>query len=810
IVADAALTLLLTHGNTDKDAVDESTLSTPLPGVRTLDLQASWSAIAKEPTTNLESRIQPSSVAYAIYTSGSTGTPKGVLVNHGSLANLVAWHCHAYEVTPDCRATVMAGEGFDASVWEIWPYLCAGASLYVVSEGVRTSPAELLAFYQASGITHSFVPTALVPAFVQCSRRTTTSLRYLLTGGDKLTRLNASGIDYLIANNYGPTENTVVATHCLLPQTIAAEVPSIGKPIRNCQVYLLDRNRKLVPPGAVGEIHIGGAGLADGYLNRPELTLAQFVENPFGEGKLYRTGDLAKWRSDGNLDFLGRHDNQVQIRGYRVELAEIERVLLSLPSIENCVVLEKQYPGGQGVLAAYYVSSEPLDKAHVKDHLRQHLPEYMLPGVFVALDSMPLNENGKIDLKALPDPRTTDQLINAYVGPRNDHERHLAELWSQYLPGERVGIHDSFFELGGHSLIAIGLVAAINKALSVKVGIGDLFRMPTVAKLAEYLNDQRPDGAIVAVAKRERPAHLPLSFAQQRMWFIDTLEGSVSYHVPIILQSEGPLNAEVLELALREIVNRHEVLRTVYYQNAAGQVYQRVLAPDGWSFNYAGPVEDPRRMDEYLLKQVQQPFDLSSDHGLRAALFTTQAGAHTLVLVVHHIAFDAWSLPLFIRELGANYTAILKGERPAWPSLPFQYVDYAIWQQEANPEAVLHQKLGYWKEKLSHAPPLNLATDFPRPLIARHEGSTISHAVSEELSDQLTALTRRLGVTPFTLLISAFKVFLFKYSGQSDVCVGTPVANRDQAEFNSLIGFFLNTLVIRTDLSGNPSFETLV
>jgi len=667
-----------------------------LPGsspVQIIELDGDWQEIEKEKGSHAKADISPNHLAYVIYTSGSTGRPKGVMIEHQGLANLVGWHNQEYEVREESKATAMAGVGFDAFGWEIWPYLSAGASILIIDDDTRLSAAALWAIFTEKGITHSFISTAMVPEFVDTTRQKAGSIKYLLTGGDKLPGINLGGISYKLVNNYGPTENTVVATSYIV--TEGGKTPPIGKPISNTQIYILSDENELAPVGVTGEITIGGSSLARGYLNNAELTAEKFISDPFDEeagARLYKTGDLGRWLPDGNIEYMGRKDDQVKIRGYRIELGEIESVLNQGGMIKQGVILVKEDTNGNKRLVGYAVPQGTFDRQAIQNYLSTKLPEYMVPATWVEMESLPLTPNGKIDRKALPDPGLTD-MAAGYVAPRNETEAKLAGIWQELLGVERVGIYDNFFELGGHSLLAMRVVSMIREELNVELKIRDLFVYPTIAGLGIYLDEQNQGTSLPAIVAGDRPKYIPLSFSQERLWFIDQLEGSVQYHLPAVLRLQGELKQEVLENTLRAIVNRHEVLRTVILEHD-GQGYQHIIPADSWSL---GVTEEftagETGLTSYAAKLINKPFDLSKDYMLRADLINLDEDDHILVATMHHIASDGWSTSILVKEVIALYEGYAGNGVTDLLELSVQYADYSIWQRQYMQGEVLEEKL---------------------------------------------------------------------------------------------------------------------
>jgi amino acid adenylation domain-containing protein len=570
-----------------------------------------------------------------------------------------------------------------------------------------------------------------------------------------------------------------------------------------------------VPIGVPGELYVGGAGVARGYLNRPELTAERFVEDPFAPGRLYRTGDRVRWMADGTLEYLGRLDEQVKIRGFRIELGEIEARLAEHPEVREAVVLAREDVPGDRRLVAYVVGAVEADA--LRAHLRQSLPEYMVPGAFVALDALPLTANGKLDRKALPAPELASA-EDRYVAPRTPVEEVLAGIWAEVLRLERVGVTESFFDLGGHSLLATRLVSRVRVVFGVELALRALFEGPTVAELAKAVEEMRRAELPVLppVVPIERTGALPLSFAQERLWFIDRLDpGSAVYNVPVAWRLGGSLDEAALERALGEIVRRHESLRTVFREVDGAPV--QVIAPFG---GFALPMEDLSGLSEadreaalgrLAAEEALQPFDLAAGPLIRAALLRLGAEDHVLLLSMHHIVSDGWSTGVLLREISTLYEAYREGRESPLPELAVQYADYAVWQREQLEGEALEQQLAYWRERLAGAPELlELPTDHPRPAMQTYRGETVPVELSIELLERLHALGRSEGATLYMTLLGAFQVLLSKYAGSEDVVVGSPIAGRTRGEVEELIGFFVNTLVLRSDLSGDPSFREVL
>ncbi|MFL9674215.1 amino acid adenylation domain-containing protein [Pseudomonas marginalis] len=752
--------------------------------------------------------VTPGHLAYVIYTSGSTGLPKGVMVEHHTVANLVDWHCNAFDLCAGRHTASVAGFGFDAMAWEVWPALCVGATLHLppAHDGPEDIDA-LLAWWCAQPLDVAFLPTPVAEyAFSQNIEHPT--LRTLLIGGDRLRQFGRAQRFELI-NNYGPTEATVVATS---GKVEAGQALHIGRPIANATVYLLDAQQRPVPLGVAGEVYVGGKGVARGYLNRPELSAERFLHDPFNPGRMYRTGDLARWLPDGNLEYLGRNDDQVKIRGVRIELGEIETQLNLLPSLQEAVVLVRE-----DRLVAYYTESpqfDPLVVGDIRAHLLAHLPDSMVPVAFVKLDALPLTANGKIDRNALPAPDMTAVFSREYAAPQGEIESLLAQIWADVLQVERVGRHDHFFELGGHSLLAMRMVSQIRQRLGVELLLSELFANAELTAVAQVLaqagRSTLPD---ILPANRDEP--VPLSFAQQRLWFLALMEGAnTAYNIPIGLRLRGQLHVQALQRALARIVARHATLRSRFAQHGDEAQVLIVAAEDVLPLQ----VQDLRRhpqpqqaLDALIHGEASAPFDLERGPLLRGRLVVMADEHHVLLLTLHHIVSDGWSMGVLTRELMALYRAFSHGQPDPLPPLAIQYGDFAVWQRLWLSGEVLQRQSHYWQQALAGAPALlSLPTDRPRPARQDYAGSSVEVHLDERLTAGLKALSQRHGCTVYMTLMTAWAALLARLSGQQDVVIGSPVANRTRSEVEGLIGLFVNTLAVRIDTAGGLSTEALL
>ncbi|MEU7730625.1 amino acid adenylation domain-containing protein, partial [Streptomyces sp. NPDC040724] len=767
------------------------------------------------PLTDAE-RAGPLSVAntaYVIYTSGSTGQPKGVAVTHTGFANVAKVVADRLEIDSGSRVLQFASPSFDISVAELCMSLLAGAALVMADPDRLVPGAPLAGTVDAHRVTHAILTPTVLSALPAGSLSSVTSL--MVAGEAASAELVAAwSAGRRIFNGYGPTETTIGATMGEL--TDDGRVP-IGRPVHNTRAYVLDTALRPVPPGVAGELYLAGAGVTRGYLGRPGLTAQRFVACPFGGAgeRMYRTGDLVEWTADGELLFRGRADDQVKVRGFRVELGEIEAALAGHAAVDRAVVIARDGQADGKRILAYVIpaAGRPAPSADdLRGHLGGLLPEHMLPAAFVTLERLPLTPNGKLDRGALPDPESVGAA--GYRAPRTRTETALAELFAEVLGVERVGIDDDFFGLGGHSLSVARLLNRIRSVLGAAVSVRTVFEAATVARLASKVR-ARSSRPVLRPAP-ERPERVPLSYAQRRLKFLDALEPMPTYHHPVVLRIGGPLDVPALTAALRDVVARHESLRTLFVADPGGEAAQVVLDADGLVLDV--PVRDvaPEEVSAAVRRETGRRFDLSAEPPVRASLLRCGADEHVLVLLLHHIAADAESMAPLARDLAAAYSARSRGGAPHWDALPVQYADYALWQRELlgdedDPESLFAVQLAHWRKELTGVPqPLRLPLDRPRPPVASHRGDTVAFALDPVARAAVEELARAHGATVPMVLQSALAVLLHLMGGGDDLTIGSAVAGRTDEGLTDLVGFFVNTWVLRADLSGNPSFANLV
>ncbi|MFG2386696.1 amino acid adenylation domain-containing protein [Streptomyces avermitilis] len=764
----------------------------------------------------------PEHPAYVIYTSGSTGAPKGVVVSHASIVNRLTWMQDRYRLDATDRVLQKTPAGFDVSVWEFfWPLL-NGATLVVARPGGHQDPAYLARLMRAQRITTAhFVPSMLAVFAAEPAAAQLPDLRRLISSGEALPAELAERVGATIGaglhNLYGPTEAAVDVTAWECRTEPGAVSVPIGSPVWNTALYVLDSALRPVPPGVAGELYIAGAQLARGYLHRPALTAGRFVACPFGGAgeRMYRTGDVAAWRADGQLEFLGRADDQVKVRGFRVEPAEIEAALARHDGVGRVVVVPRADASGDTRLLAYVVptGADRPRPAALREFLGGLLPEHLVPAAFVVLDELPLTPNGKLDRRALPAPDHEGRKTGR--GPRSKREETLCRIFADILGLPEVGIDEGFFDLGGHSLMATRLISLVRVTFGVDLAIRDLFTTQTVAGLVRIL-DQADDSRRQPIVRRQRPERVPLSHAQQRLWFLNRLEGSnAAYNLPMAARLTGRLDHRALAAAVADVTVRHETLRTVFPETD-GIPHQLILPPDQARPDFEVSEVDRDGLAAAIAAIAERDFDLRTDLPLRVRVLTVSPTEHVLVLVLHHVAGDGWSLVPLARDLSGAYSDRCAGRAPEWTELPVQYVDYALWQRDLlgrtdNPDSVVSEQVAYWRQALAGIPDeLPLPTDRQRPKTPSYAGGSVDFGYGPELHARINKLAVECNATAFMVVQTALAALLTRLGAGTDIPVGSPIAGRTDEALDDLVGFFVNTLVLRTDTSGDPTFRDII
>ncbi len=809
----------------------ELAASLPESDARLVRLDTEAELIGSESESNPANRVSAEGLAYVMYTSGSTGRPKGICVSHRAVVRLVR-NTNYVNFTPTEVFLQLAPISFDASTFEMWGALLNGARVAVAPAGAE-SLAELGEQLRRHGVTTLWLTAGLFHLMVDERVEELRGVRQLLAGGDVLSpghverALRLGGVGRVI-NGYGPTENTTFT--CCHALREAAEVVGripIGRPIANTEVYVLDERMGVVPVGVAGELYTGGDGLARGYLQRAELTAERFVPHPFAVepgARLYRTGDLVRWHEAGWLEFLGRRDRQVKLRGFRIELGEIEAALGGHEGVREQVVVVREEGPEDKRLVAYVVAEEAAEwsEEELLGYLKERLPEYMVPAAVVRLTELPLTANGKVERRALPEPDWAGLgRRGGWVAARTPAEELLAGIWSEVLgvePGQ-LGVHDNFFGLGGHSLLATLVVSRVQEVFGARLPVRAIFQWPTVAGLAEQVSAELRAGTGtqgIPIAAVSRAEALPLSFAQQRLWFLNQMEpDSPFYNMPVALRMTGRLQLEVLKHVFNEIVRRHEALRTTF-TSADGQPFQ-IITPE---LRIDIGVEDlsqlpttEREAEARRLTgiEAQLPFDLSRGPLLRVKLLRLAEDEQVLLMTMHHIVSDGWSMRVLVNEMSALYEAFAQGEPSPLAELPVQYADFAVWQRRWLSGEVLEAQLSHWRKQLEGAPGvLQLPTDRPRPPFQTYRGVITTFPLSQRLIEQLKELSQQSGVTLYMTMLAVYAILLNRYTGQDDILIGSPIANRNHSEIEGLIGFFVNSLVLRLHLSREMTFVELL
>lgn len=803
-----------------------------------LILDAEYISISHQSVNPVNYIKRQNDLAYLIFTSGSTGRPKGVMCTHANVCNLLTDFQKKFQLLPGDKSTLWSAVGFDVSVYEIWMPLTTGGCLHIIQEDVRTNSQQLLNYLKHHSITHAYLPAFIVRDCLEWLKihHENLSLIYLLVGVEPIEEVLLYSLCHhlpklQIINGYGPTETTICASLYSVPKleyvcdTLYA---SIGYPVINTQIYILDSCMKPVPIGAIGELYIGGAGVSLGYINQPELTNLCFIEDPFRANcKIYKTGDLARFLYDGRIEFIGRIDEQVKLSGYRIELGEIIATLRRHEKVHDAVVITTLI-NQHDKLVAYIVlhllteDNTQTDNQglvnELKHYLKQWLPDYMIPNYIVFLEKLPINPNGKLDRHALPTPDPSSELLNHYLAPETEIEQRLAELFSEFLKLDRVGINDNFFAMGGHSLLAIKLISRIRNLYQVDLALRQLFEFPTVVELAVQLQkmiSQESNETITVLGKTNQITDLPLSFSQQRIWFLEQLlPGTPLYNILVGVRLVGELNKEALEASFQTLLLRHDILRT-QIQMKDGQPIQVVSQKQSFKLFFqelSGDYENKTKLIKtYQRKEAEKTFDLMHDLLIRASLIKVETNVHVLLITLHHIIADGWSMEIIAKELALLYKCYCSGVIPDLEPLKMQYADFVLWQRQFLQGKALEKQLNYWKQQLQGITGiLDLPIDKVRPKEMGYRGSNIEAVVDKEILIQIKKLSVRAGTTLYMTLLAVFQVFLNRYTSNEDIVVGSPIANRIYPNTEELIGPFINTLVIRNQIKANMTFMSIL
>ena len=796
-------------------------------------------ALTDQPTHNPPWVVRPEHLAYVMYTSGSTGQPRGAMVPHRQILN---WLQALWERTPFAPGEMVAQKtvaAFAVSIKELLAGLLRGIpQVLIPAETVKDATAFIAAFQRWRITRLNIVPSHLQVLLSALGENTSAlaSLQHCTLAGEPWTQALRSEARKKLPwvtfwNNYGCTELNDIAYCDPREQDSGNVFVPVGRPITNTRLYVLDELLRPVPVGVAGELCVDSIGLARGYCRQPALTAERFIANPFSRqpgARLYRTGDIVRYLSNGTLDYLGRADFEVKIRGHRIDVRQVEKVLSEHPDITQCVVkawkVGSQTPTQQ--LVGYYTPRAPhmppqaapggLRSEALTQYLTERLPAYMVPTLFVALDSLPRLPNGKLDRLRLPEPDLSALHSGEYVAPRTPAEHTLARLFAEVLELERVGIEDNFFQLGGHSLLATRLISRIRSELAVELPVRALFDTPTIARLAQHIDRATPARRALRVRSRlrprTRPARTPLSFAQERLWFLHRLEGpNPTYNIPIVAYLPGKTDPRVLRQALADVVSRHESLRT-RFPDSAGTPYQEILAPDSARVALQCLEVSEEELPAALRRTAAYCFELSAEIPIRAWLFRQQV----LLILVHHIAGDGWSIRPLVRDMRQALEARGAASAPQWPPLPVQYADYALWQREAlgtetDARSLISEQITYWTQQLASLPEqLELPADRPRPAIATYRGDSLRFRIEAPLHQHLLILAQEKQATLFMVLQAGLALLLSRLGAGTDIPLGTPIAGRTDGALEELVGFFANTLVLRTDTSGNPNFVELL
>ncbi|MFH0784194.1 MAG: amino acid adenylation domain-containing protein [Pseudomonadota bacterium] len=762
---------------------------------------------------NPVSRNSPTDLAYVIYTSGSTGQPKGIMVEHRSVNRLVK-NTNYISITENDRFLQTGSLSFDASTFEIWGSLLNGAALVIPKTLFDLT--YLKHYKEDNNVTILWISCGLFSQFVDSDIQFFRDLRIIITGGDRpsisaFNRFVTTFPEICLYNAYGPSENTTFTTYYKVVSQHQADVP-IGKPVSNTYVHILREDLTCVEIGETGEIFCGGDGLARGYLHRKELTTEKFIAHPFMDGeRLYRTGDMARWLPDGNIDFVARLDDQVKVRGFRIELGEVEHALCQHELVDTVLAVVKETMPGNKELVAYYIAKQSVEPSELRDYLAGSLPDYMLPTHFIEVPSFPLTPNGKIDKKNLPDPITVFQSIHStFIGPQNDIESRLVAIWSNVLGISPIGTQENFFFLGGHSLKAVKIISRIRTQFSVAITIKELFTHPTIQTLAKKIHDQGHE-VFSPIPVTSPKATYPLSHAQRRLWLIEQMDkGGMAYILPFAYRVKGQLDIPALEQAFNYVVQRHESLRTVFFVDESHEPVQKILQNADIRIEHI--IEKDRLRTEMIVEEkLWHPFDLQTGPLIRMHLISRDADEHILLLVMHHIVSDGWSMNVLSKELKIAYASLQKGVPIPLQTLPLQYTDYVCWQKQQHASDQFDLQRRYWRVKFGgDLPRISLVVDSPRPKLQTFHGSQYNVPIDREISDKMTCFAQQNQSSLFMLLTAILKILIYRYTGDEDIVIGSISAGRNHPDLENQVGFYVNTLALRDTLSGEDCIHDVL
>jgi amino acid adenylation domain-containing protein len=831
IIEDANVSLVLTKSK----LIDRL----PIHQIRPVYLDKEWQEIFQQSGENLTQSVKYSNLAYVIYTSGSTGKPKGVLVEHKSLVNYTLAAIAKYNINSRDRILQFTSLNFDVSAEEIYTCLITGASLVLRTESMLASSQIFLQKCQEWGITIAILPAAywhnLTTRLESDRLSLPPALKLVVVGGECVLANKVEqwqeyvGKQVRLINAYGPTEATISALWCDLSElnlTVPLSEVPIGRPIANTQVYILDNHLQPVPIGVAGELYIGGDGLARGYLNRPDLTAEKFIPNSFSNqrnARLYKTGDLARYLPDGNIEFLGRIDHQVKIRGFRIELGEIESALTQHPHVGEVVVVVREDKPGDKRLVAYITGNLTSDSIpSIRNYLKGKLPDYMMPSAIVLLDMMPLTPNGKIDRRALPVPDLRPELELTFAAPRTPTEEIVANIWSEVLSIMPIGIHDNFFELGGHSLLSIQIISRLRESFAIDLPISLLFASPTIAEFCQAIETQiadRPSERAItqaAIVPVPRTTAIPLSFSQSDLWYKEQHHsGDRAANSPLTLRIRGSLSPAILEKAINEIISRHEILRTTF-PTLEGKPIQHifpVLTAPLEVINLQSLPATKREIEaeKTLIKAMNHSFNLATAPLIKTVLVQISNEEYWLLILMHHIIIDGWSYDVFMYELETLYADFLANRLSSLPELPFQYADFTIWQYNYVQSEAVSAHLNYWQKHLANLPiPLDLLPAIQPEVDGKCLSANYHLCLPEHLTSELKLFSIVNNITPSTILLATLKILLSQWSQQSDILIVNTIANRNTSEVERLLGCFMSDFLIRCQVKSDETGTVLL